>query len=49
MVSVNMISDYIYTKIHSYTVAICTDGTVIDMFPFFHLVAMSALCHWLGI
>ena len=44
-----MISGYICTKVCLYTIAICTNGAVINMWLWLLLVAICILCHWLDI
>ena len=35
-----IISTYICTRVHLYTIAICTDGAIMDMCPFVLLAAI---------
>ena len=44
-----IISDYLCTRVHLYTVVIYTDGTIMDMCPYLLLVANYLISHWLGI
>ena len=41
-----MISDHMCTRVHLYTIAICTDGTIMDISPFLLLVVICMLCQW---
>ena len=47
--TVTIISHFICTRVHLYTIVLCRDGAIIDMCPYLLLVAIHVACHWLGI
>ena len=49
VISVIMISDYIYTRVHSYTIVIYTDGMIITMCLCLWFVAICVVHYWLGV
>ena len=49
VLSVIAMSDYICTRVHLYTIIICTDGMTIVMCPCMLLAAICAVCHWLDV
>ena len=44
-----IVAGLICTRVHLYTMSICTDVAIIDVCPYLLLVAACALYYWLGV
>ena len=48
MLSMIMIFNYICTTMHLYTIVMCTDDAIMNMYLCMLLVATCVVCYWLG-
>ena len=44
-----IISHYLHTRVHLYTIVICTDGAIKEIFPCLLLVVTCAVCLWMAL